>query len=321
MKLKLITFIPVIFSILVLCVDAFAGDVADELPDEFNAALQFMSDDKTEQLKNLIESESLDVDTADGKGFNLLLNAVRMKKLEAVECLLKIGADPNLCSDVGDTPMHIAADNDDLPVMKLLHEKKAYLDESTVFGDTPLHYAHSDEARDFLIGAKAATNIKNCEGLNYLEWNEFLALEKRFFEDKSAAIFLKNELSWTTLNEDVVGTDVNEDTKAFWYFGSMVDHDLFAKMKGQKFKFDHSVYTTPRWDFLEAGFFTGPFQVLFQIEVRNDSAQDFSSVFKRAGKLFSSDTVYECAGVVGTTSFMLDNVATVFVQVVKLIVR
>ena len=89
--------------------------------------------------------------------------------LEATDYLLSIGADPNIKNNLGETPLHQAADNSQAKLVKLLLKYKAnpnsqqngkpYLD-----GNTPLHqsaFKGDERIVSILISNNADPNIQN----------------------------------------------------------------------------------------------------------------------------------------------------------------
>ncbi|MDG0856730.1 ankyrin repeat domain-containing protein [Roseateles puraquae] len=60
-----------------------------------------------------------------------------------------------------DSLLHIAVQNNDLRTVALLLRAEAPVNEPGDLGNTPLHYASSKEMVDLLIGAGAATDVKN----------------------------------------------------------------------------------------------------------------------------------------------------------------
>ena len=61
--------------------------------------------------------------------------------LEATEYLLKQGADPNIPNNLGETPLHQAADNSQYAMAELLLKYKANPNYQQNDGDSPLHHA------------------------------------------------------------------------------------------------------------------------------------------------------------------------------------
>ena len=60
----------------------------------------------------------------------------------------------------GETALHFAAKNSDLPMLEFLLNSKADIHQGTVTGDTPLHYAASEQVAKVLIEAGAKVGAK-----------------------------------------------------------------------------------------------------------------------------------------------------------------
>ncbi|CAL4076985.1 unnamed protein product, partial [Meganyctiphanes norvegica] len=102
--------------------------------------------------------------------------AARVKDGEkCAEMLLKSGADPNLPKDDGQTPLHLAAGNNNLRTLKLLLEDGAKATITSKSGETPLHLACASfrvDAAKMIInhvtkkgGKDAVTRLVNTKNL------------------------------------------------------------------------------------------------------------------------------------------------------------
>jgi len=81
------------------------------------------------------------MDRAFGGGGNFWTGGPRGLQLEDVRLYLDEGGDANRRVDSGNTLLHIAADNGDLDVMKLLVSRGAEVNAKGYHGYTPLHLA------------------------------------------------------------------------------------------------------------------------------------------------------------------------------------
>jgi len=102
-------------------------------------------------------------------GWAPLYRTVICGHLQAVEFLLKQGANPNVVNNVrpkqlGETPLHQAADNSQLAVAELLLQYSADPNAQQNDGDTPLHLAAFKgdlQMVDLLLRFKANPNVQN----------------------------------------------------------------------------------------------------------------------------------------------------------------
>lgn len=102
-------------------------------------------------------------------GWAPLYRTVICGHVQAVEFLLKQGADPNVVNNVnatqlGETPLHQAADNSQLSVAELLLMYRADPNAQQNDGDTPLHLAAFKgdlQMVDLLLRYKANPNVQN----------------------------------------------------------------------------------------------------------------------------------------------------------------
>lgn len=77
----------------------------------------------------------------------VLHEAVRSKKAEMVRLLVEAGADVNAVSDLGETPLHLAADSDEcLEIVQVLVTAGADPKAKCVFDETPLAAARRSGA-------------------------------------------------------------------------------------------------------------------------------------------------------------------------------
>jgi ankyrin repeat protein len=87
-----------------------------------------IGDDKRKELLDfLFEQRNLDTNTQQGDfGRTPLLRAIYNKDIDTVQKLLEHGADVNLCSYNGTSPLYEATKYGDLNIIKLLLEYGAY---------------------------------------------------------------------------------------------------------------------------------------------------------------------------------------------------
>ncbi|CAG9321621.1 unnamed protein product [Blepharisma stoltei] len=91
--------------------------------------------------KILTKSPELINELDDKLGWPPLYRTVICGHYDATICLLKLGADSNIKSRAGDTPLHQAASNNQIKIAQILLKYKADPNAQQDDGDTPLHYA------------------------------------------------------------------------------------------------------------------------------------------------------------------------------------
>lgn len=108
----------------------------------------------TDTVRRLLESGS-DPDTQVGGWYNALHHAVKKDNLELARELLVGGADPNIgvTARRGETPLMMAAENGNIPMMELLIKMGANIDAIDSMGKNATDYAEffrKADASDFL---------------------------------------------------------------------------------------------------------------------------------------------------------------------------
>ncbi|KPJ75914.1 MAG: hypothetical protein AMS14_02830, partial [Planctomycetes bacterium DG_20] len=78
------------------------------------------------------------------------MKAIRAGDPAAVKQAIREGADPKAPGAYGRTPLHVAADEGNLPLLELLIAKKANVLAADNGGRTPLHLA-ADKGHDAVI--------------------------------------------------------------------------------------------------------------------------------------------------------------------------
>lgn len=107
----------------------------------------------------------IELNRLSAQGESPLMLAAIKGELALAELLVKNGADVN---KTGWTPLHYAASNAHLPVIKLLLENHAYIDAESPNGTTPLMMASmygNAAAVQLLIDEGADPMLKNSQGL------------------------------------------------------------------------------------------------------------------------------------------------------------
>lgn len=107
-----------------------------------------------------------------GLGESALHRAVLLRRHETVQILLQNGADPDIGNDFARTPLHYAAMQDDIRLVKLLTDAGADVLALDIRGSTALHEAAAAGASDIyqlLISLGASDSTKNNAGLSAAE--------------------------------------------------------------------------------------------------------------------------------------------------------
>ena len=118
--------------------------------------------------QTLINAPKIDLNLLNTNGESPLMLAALKGELDLAEKMVKKGADVN---KTGWTPLHYAASNGHVAVIKLLLENYAYIDAESPNGTTPLMMASlygSPEAVKLLIDEGADPLLKNEQGLTAL---------------------------------------------------------------------------------------------------------------------------------------------------------
>lgn len=118
----------------------------------------------------LVNAPKIDLNHLNASGESPLMLAALNGELDLSEKMVKKGADVN---KTGWTPLHYAASNGHVTVIKLLLENHAYIDAESPNGSTPLMMAGmygSVEAVKLLLEEGADPLLKNQQGLTALEF-------------------------------------------------------------------------------------------------------------------------------------------------------
>lgn len=118
----------------------------------------------------LVSAPKVDLNILSASGESPLMLAALKGELDLAEKMVKKGADIN---KTGWTPLHYAASNGHVGIIKLLLENHAYIDAESPNGTTPLMMASlygSPQAVKLLIDEGADPSLKNQQGLTALEF-------------------------------------------------------------------------------------------------------------------------------------------------------
>jgi uncharacterized protein len=120
----------------------------------------------------LISWPKTDLNQLNPKGESALMMAALKDQKELADKLIKKGADVN---KTGWTPLHYAATNGHLAIIRLLLENSAYIDAESPNGTTPLMMAAmygTPAAVKLLLEEGADPQLKNQQGLTALQFAE-----------------------------------------------------------------------------------------------------------------------------------------------------
>ncbi|MGR4869942.1 ankyrin repeat domain-containing protein [Variovorax sp. LARHSF232] len=134
------------------------------------ALLVAMREPSPKAVDVLIASPKVDVEMRNSKDESPLMMAALKGQLDLVTKLIARDADIN---KPGWTPLHYAATNGHVAVMKVLLEKHAFIDAQSPNGTTPLMMAAmygTSEAVKLLIDEGADQAMKNQQGMTALDF-------------------------------------------------------------------------------------------------------------------------------------------------------
>ena len=147
------------------------------MPDDGYTPLHIAVKNKDHEAVEILLKRGADVNVRDDNGLTPLHYAVRYS-IGAVEILLKYGADVNAQDDHGDTPLHCAVDSmDSIGAVEILLKRGANVDAQDDDGRTPLHYAVGTwldfETAEVLLKYGANVNAQDDDGYTPLHYAEY----------------------------------------------------------------------------------------------------------------------------------------------------
>jgi hypothetical protein len=123
-------------------------------------------------LRSLLDKIS-SINIQDQDGNTLLIYSIYNFNHDAVIILLQRGANPNLCNDVGVSPIHLAATLNDDKAVKILVQYGADINIVDKTGSTAAMYAASSDnikTIEYLINHNANLDIINNNGMNIIDF-------------------------------------------------------------------------------------------------------------------------------------------------------
>lgn len=139
-------------------------------PTGIPALLQALKDESPKVARVLIEWPKTRIELRNAVDESPLMLTCLAGDLELSRLLIQRNADVN---KPGWTPLHYAATNGHVPVIRLLLEENAYIDAASPNGTTPLMMAArygSREAVKLLLESGADPGLKNSQGLAALDF-------------------------------------------------------------------------------------------------------------------------------------------------------
>lgn len=139
-------------------------------PTGLPALLQALKERSPKVVRVLIEWPKTRVEVRNAVDESPLMLTCLTGDLELSRLLIRRNADVN---KPGWTPLHYAATNGHVPVIRLLLDENAYIDAASPNGTTPLmmaaHYGSSDAVK-LLLESGADPVLKNIQGLSALDF-------------------------------------------------------------------------------------------------------------------------------------------------------
>ena len=127
-----------------------------------------------------------EINSKNENGWSPIYKAVMSNNKQALNELLKLGADPNIQNNLGETPLYLCIENDNFELFKILLENGGNPDIPKRNGDTPLH-----------LIIKTKMDKKYLKEI--LKKNANPNIPNKLYEQTATHLALKNKL-----NEDVL---------------------------------------------------------------------------------------------------------------------
>ena len=140
-----------------------------------------------------------------------LLVAAENGYTETVNTLLDAGADVNVKSEYGYTPLHLAIEKGSLDIVQALIDKEANVNAKDIFGQTPLHYAakhgHLDVVKALIVAKDIGLNATDQFGYTPLHravMDGHLDVVKALIVAKDIGLNATDQFGYTPLHRAVM---------------------------------------------------------------------------------------------------------------------
>ena len=125
-----------------------------------------------------------EINSKNENGWSPIYKAVMSNNKQALNELLKLGADPNIQNNLGETPLYLCIENDNFELFKILLENGANPDIPKRNGDTPLHLIIKTKMdKKYLIEILKKNANPNIPNKLYEQTATHLALKNKLNED------------------------------------------------------------------------------------------------------------------------------------------
>lgn len=191
--------------------------------------------DTHEAVEQALQENPDCINLGNEYGDTALHMAVHQGKMNAVELLLKSGADVNARGDHEETPLQVALKDDRAELVRLLLKNGADPNNLNVFGNRPLSYVRDSETFDLLVehGAKVDLPIVMLKG-------DFEQVRRMLAEDPHLVHALHPKVRQDILNRGISMICGKHNLEMEQKYGQPIDpliasSDAFKQQSGEEF--------------------------------------------------------------------------------------